>query len=318
MTLIRQQPWQFEKIQTKHTDKSNRKVDHFKLLNNAKSQIGLVITRYGRRLLVESKSGNLYLCTSRRNIGPSVTGDRIIFQATNHDTGVIVALFERTNQLSQAYKLIATNINQLWLIVAIEPRYQFELIDRYLVIAENWGLPIGIVINKIELARDRSKVKADFSRYESAGYSVQYLSVKTRLNIEQLKTKLNTKTQLFLGQSGVGKSSLINTLIPQLNLRVNAISNKTKLGKHTTTNTALYHVPSGGNLIDSPGVAQFQLDTLTNAQIVRGFREFKPFAGQCRFRNCVHIKEPDCGIKTAVKSGEIHPQRYQNYLALIQ
>jgi ribosome biogenesis GTPase len=128
---------------------------------------------------------------------------------------------------------------------------------------------------------------------------------------------LDDKTHIFLGQSGVGKSSLINKLIPDLNLRVKEISRKSKLGKHTTTNTTLYHIPSGGDLIDSPGIREFQLDNLTNKKILNGFREFKPFIGSCKYRNCVHINEPDCAIKNAIKSGQIHHKRYQNYLSLI-
>jgi len=146
---------------------------------------------------------------------------------------------------------------------------------------------------------------------------VHYLSVEAQTNIAELKALLNDKTHIFLGQSGVGKSSLINELIPDLNLRVNEISTKSKLGKHTTTNTTLYHIPSGGDLIDSPGIREFQLDDLTDKEILSGFREFKPFIGQCKFRNCAHINEPNCAIKQAVESGEIHTQRYQNYLNLI-
>jgi ribosome biogenesis GTPase len=135
--------------------------------------------------------------------------------------------------------------------------------------------------------------------------------------VAEFKDQLNNKTHIFLGQSGVGKSSLINELIPDLNLRVNEISTKSKLGKHTTTNTTLYHIPSGGDLIDSPGVREFQLDDLTNQEILSGFREFKPFIGLCKFRNCAHINEPKCAIKDGVESGDINAKRYYNYLNLI-
>jgi ribosome biogenesis GTPase len=146
---------------------------------------------------------------------------------------------------------------------------------------------------------------------------VHYLSVKENINLTQFKNTLNRKSHIFLGQSGVGKSSLINQLIPDLNLRVNELSIKSKLGKHTTTTTRLYHIPSGGDLIDSPGIREFQLDELTNKEILNGFREFKPFIGKCKFRNCAHIKEPKCAIKTAVKNGDINSMRYKNYLNLI-
>jgi ribosome biogenesis GTPase len=223
----------------------------------------------------------------------------------------------RENELSQKDKLIATNIDQLWLVVATEPHYQFELIDRYLILAENSNLPINIIVNKIELLNELDQLSKDFSLYQNINYQVHFLSVKKQLNLELLKDQLANKTNIFLGQSGVGKSSLINTLIPDLDLRVDEISAKSKRGKHTTTNTTIYHIPSGGDLIDSPGIREFQLDDFDAKQIVNGFREFKRLIGKCRFRNCRHINEPDCAVKVALDAGNIHPSRYENYLNLL-
>jgi ribosome biogenesis GTPase len=319
LSLSRRQKWRIEKIQAERISRAQKASSGSDtLLANASSeQTGLVITRYGQHLLVEAESGELYHCTGRQNIKLSVAGDQVIFQTINKSEGVVTALLERDNQLSRSYKIIASNIDQLWLVVAVEPHYQFELIDRYLVVAENAGLPINIVVNKIELSNDLERIKYNFSMYESVGYHVVYLSVKDQINIKQFKTLLDDKTHIFLGQSGVGKSSLINELIPNLNLRVNEISTKSKLGKHTTTNTTLYHIPSGGDLIDSPGIREFQLDDLSNKEILSGFREFKPYIGACKFRNCAHINEPNCAIKEAVESGNIHHKRYENYLQLI-
>jgi ribosome biogenesis GTPase len=318
LDLTRRQKWRIEKIQAERITRANRAADDSDIeLDNNNAQTGLVITRYGQRLLVETESGELYQCTGRRNIELSVAGDQVVFQATDNGEGVVTALLERDNSLTRSQKLIAANIDELWLVVAIEPHYQFELIDRYLVIAENANLPINIIVNKVELSQNFEQVIHDFSMYESVGYSVHYVSVKAQTNVAEFKTQLNEKTHIFLGQSGVGKSSLINELIPDLNLRVNEISTKSKLGKHTTTNTTLYHIPSGGDLIDSPGIREFQLDELTNKEILSGFREFKPYIGECKFRNCAHINEPKCAIKTAVETGGIHPMRYHNYLQLI-
>ena len=318
MDLTRRQKWRIEKIQAERIARANRVADDNELtLESDNAQTGLVITRYGQRLLVEAQSGELYQCTGRRNIELSVAGDQVIFQTTDNNEGVVTALLPRDNFLTRSQKLIAANIDELWLVVAIEPHYQFELIDRYLVVAENAGLPINIVVNKIELSDDYDQVKHDFSLYESAGYSVHYLSVKAQTNVAEFKAQLKHKAHIFLGQSGVGKSSLINELIPDLNLRVNEISTKSKLGKHTTTNTTLYHIPSGGDLIDSPGIREFQLDDLTDKEILSGFKEFKPFIGECKFRNCAHINEPKCAIKTAVEDGAINPKRYHSYLQLI-
>lgn len=318
MSLTRRQKWRLEKIQAERIARANKVSDNSQDLNtDAKAQTGLVITRYGQHLLVESNSGNLVQCTARRNIDLSVAGDQVIFQATDNNKGIVTALFKRDNTLKRSKKLIATNIDELCLIVAIEPHYQFDLIDRYLIVAENQNLPIRLIVNKIELSSNIKQVKIDFAMYEAIGYPVSYLSVKAQTGINTLKAQLNDKTQIFLGQSGVGKSSLINELIPELNLRVNQISTKSKLGKHTTTNTTLYHIPSGGDLIDSPGVREFHLDNLSNKEILNGFKEFKPFINQCKFRNCAHINEPNCGVKNALETDDIHPKRYASYLALI-
>lgn len=318
MSLTRRQKWRLEKIQAERIARANKVADNSQDLDtDAKAQTGLVITRYGQHLLVESNSGNLVQCTARRNIDLSVAGDQVIFHATDNNKGIVTALFKRDNMLKRSNKLIATNIDELCLIVAIEPHYQFDLIDRYLIVAENQNLPIRLIVNKIELSSNIKQVKIDFAMYEAIGYPVSYLSVKAQTGIDTLKAQLNDKTQIFLGQSGVGKSSLINELIPELNLRVNQISTKSKLGKHTTTNTTLYHIPSGGDLIDSPGVREFHLDNLSNKEILNGFKEFKPFINQCKFRNCAHINEPNCGVKNALETDDIHPKRYVSYLALI-
>ncbi|CAC9440121.1 Ribosome small subunit biogenesis RbfA-release protein RsgA [uncultured Gammaproteobacteria bacterium] len=318
MSLTRRQKWRFEKIQAERIARSNKAADNSQDLgSNASAQTGLVITRYGQHLLVESNSGNLVQCTARRNIDLSVAGDQVIFQTTDNNKGIVTALLERDNSLKRSNKLIAANIDELCLVVAIEPHYQFDLIDRYLIVAENQNLPIRLIVNKIELSNNIKQVKSDFAMYEAIGYPVSYLSVRTQIGIAALQAQLNNKTQLFLGQSGVGKSSLINQLIPELNLRVNEISTKSKLGKHTTTNTTLYHIPSGGDLIDSPGVREFHLDNLSDKEILSGFKEFKAFINQCKFRNCAHINEPNCAVKNALEAGNIHPKRYASYLTLI-
>ena len=318
MPLTRRQKWRIEKVQSeriarvnKAASKSEKNIENIEL-----PQKGRVITRYGQRQLVESSTGKLFQCTSRQNIGLSVAGDEVIFQSADNIEGIVTAILPRENELSQKNKLIATNIDQLWLLVATEPHYQFELIDRYLILAENSNLPINIIVNKIELLDELNQLSKDFSLYQNMNYQVHFISIKNQLNLGSLKNQLANKTNIFLGQSGVGKSSLINTLIPDLELRVNQISTKTKHGKHTTTNTTIYQIPSGGDLIDSPGIREFQLDDFDAKQIVNGFREFKALIGQCRFRNCQHINEPDCAIKVALDSGDIHPSRYENYLNL--
>ncbi len=319
MALTRRQKWRIEKIHSeriaraKKTSKNSENID----LNSTQEINGRVISRYGQRQLVESIDGKLYQCTDRRNIGLSVAGDEVVFKKIDNNKGVVTAIQPRTNELKRQNKLIAANIDQLWLVVALEPHYEFELIDRYLIMAENENLPISIIVNKIELAKNLEQVYRDFSIYKNIDYQVYFLSVEKDDNLGSLKSSLSDKTNIFLGQSGVGKSSLINILIPDLDIRVDEISTKTKLGRHTTTNTTIHHISSGGDLIDSPGIREFQIDELSSSQILNGYREFKPYLGKCRFRNCQHVNEPDCAIRNALDLEEIHPARYQSYINLI-
>ena len=319
MPLTRRQKWRIDKVQSEkiaRADKAASKVES-QIDENVKELQGKVITRYGQRQLVEDENGKVFQSVSRQNIGFSVAGDRVLFQRTKNDEAIVTAIYPRNNELKRQDKLIAANIDQLWLVVALEPHYEFELIDRYLIMAENLNLSIGIIVNKIELANSDNEFLDDFTHYQSLGYDVHFLSVKSNINIEIFKNQLISKSHIFLGQSGVGKSSLINSLIPDLKLRVNEISNKSKLGKHTTTNTTLYHIPTGGDLIDSPGVREFQLENLTETEIRNGFKEFKALSDECRFRDCKHISEPNCAVKDALQKGEININRYHSYLNIL-
>ena len=318
MPLTRKQKWRIDKVQSEkiaRADKAASKAESE--LDDEKEYQGRVITRYGQRQLVEDENGIVFQSVSRQNIGFSVAGDKVLFQKTKHNDAIVTAIYPRDNELKRQDKLIAANIDQLWLVVAIEPHYEFELIDRYLIMAENSNLPIGIIVNKIELSSNKSKTENDFLNYQSLGYDVHFLSVKKQINLDFFKEQLVNKSHIFLGQSGVGKSSLINSLIPDLQLRVNEISSKSKLGKHTTTNTTIYHIPSGGDLIDSPGVREFQLDSLTELEIKSGFKEFRALSDACRFRDCRHINEPNCAVKESLDQGKINPNRYQSYLNIL-
>jgi ribosome biogenesis GTPase len=316
--LTRKQKWRIDKVQSDkiaRADKAASKAESE--LDDEKEYQGRVITRYGQRQLVEDENGRVFQSVSRQNIGFSVAGDKILFQKTKHDDAIVTAIYPRDNELKRQDKLIAANIDQLWLVVAIEPHYEFELIDRYLIMAENSNLPIGIIVNKIELSSNKSTIENDFLHYQSLGYAVHFISVKNQTNLDFLKEQLVNKSHIFLGQSGVGKSSLINSLIPDLQLRVNEISSKSKLGKHTTTNTTIYHIPSGGDLIDSPGVREFQLENLTDLEIKNGFKEFRALSDTCRFRDCKHINEPNCAVKESLDQGKINSNRYHSYLNIL-
>ena len=319
MPLTRKQKWRIDKVQSEkiaRAGKAASKVES-QLDKDEIEHSGKVITRYGQRQLVENEQGRVFQSVSRQNIGLSVAGDRVLFQKTKHDEAIVTAIYPRDSELKRQDKLIAANIDQLWIVVALEPHYEFELIDRYLIMAENSRLPIGIIVNKIELSSDEKSTSKDFLNYKSLGYDVHFVSVKNQTNLDTFKEKLVNKSHIFLGQSGVGKSSLINSLIPDLELRVSEISNKSKLGKHTTTNTTIYHIPSGGDLIDSPGVREFQLENLTELEIKSGFKEFKALSSECRFRDCRHINEPNCAVKDSLDQGKISNNRYQSYLNIL-
>lgn len=318
MPLTRKQKWRIDKVQSEKIARADKVASKAESeLDDEKEYQGRVITRYGQRQLVEDENGRVFQSVSRQNIGFSVAGDKVLFQKTKHDDAIVTAIYPRDNELKRQDKLIAANIDQLWLVVAIEPHYEFELIDRYLIMAENSNLPIGIIVNKIELSGKADTTKNEFLNYQSLGYDVHFLSVKKQTNLDFFKEQLINKSHIFLGQSGVGKSSLINSLIPDLQLRVNEISSKSKLGKHTTTNTTIYHIPSGGDLIDSPGVREFQLDSLTELEIKSGFKEFRALSDACRFRDCRHINEPNCAVKESLDQGKINPNRYQSYLNIL-
>ena len=319
MPLTRKQKWRIDKVQSEkiaRAGKAASKVES-QLDKDEIEHSGKVITRYGQRQLVENEQGRVFQSVSRQNIGLSVAGDRVLFQKTKHNEAIVTAIYPRDSELKRQGKLIAANIDQLWLVVALEPHYEFELIDRYLIMAENSKLPIGIIVNKIELSSDEKSTTKDFMYYKSLDYDVHFVSVKNQTNLDTFKDKLVNKSHIFLGQSGVGKSSLINSLIPDLELRVSEISNKSKLGKHTTTNTTIYHIPSGGDLIDSPGVREFQLENLTELEIKNGFKEFKAFSSECRFRDCRHINAPNCAVKDSLDQGKISNNRYQSYLNIL-
>jgi len=317
--LTRKQKWRIDKVQSEKIVRANKAASKVEsqLDEDNLEHSGKVITRYGQRQLVEDEKGRVFQSVSRQNIGLSVAGDRVLFQKTKHDEAIVTAIYPRDSELKRQDKLIAANIDQLWLVVALEPHYEFELIDRYLIMAENSRLPIGIIVNKIELSSDEKSTTKDFLNYKSLGYDVHFVSVKNQTNLDTFKEKLVHKSHIFLGQSGVGKSSLINSLIPDLELRVSEISNKSKLGKHTTTNTTIYHIPSGGDLIDSPGVREFQLENLTELEIKSGFKEFKALSSECRFRDCRHINEPNCAVKDSLDQGKISNNRYQSYLNIL-
>ena len=292
---------------------------------------GVVVTRYGANLDVEDDQGTIHRCTSRRKLSGIVTGDRVIWQAGEHGTGIVLEYLPRETLLTRPDDLgrekpVAANIDQI-VVVSVarsskESAYvlNHNLIDRYVVAAENLGVKPLLLFNKIDLltGEERARLEADVQVYQAITYRCLLTSTKTGEGMAQLADELGDHTSIFVGESGVGKSSLIDTLLPNHALRIGEVSAGSGKGQHTTTATRLYPLPSRGRLIDSPGVREFGLGRCTSDEAAYGFIEFRPLFGQCKFHNCGHIAEPGCAVKAAVASGQIHRRRYENYIEIVQ
>jgi ribosome biogenesis GTPase / thiamine phosphate phosphatase len=284
---------------------------------------GRVVARHGQNLAVADSEGNIHHCLSRQNIGHMVCGDRVVWHATEPGNGVVTARLERDSVLAKPdysgrEKPLAANITLLVIVVAPEPALSEYLLDQYLVTAETIGVPALIAINKTDLISGElgEVFNQRIQLYQDIGYPVARISAHTNDGLDPVIQRLQGETSILVGQSGVGKSSIINALLPDLDLQVGRLSVATKLGRHTTSASTCYSLPSGGELIDSPGVRSFRLLKLSRSELENGFKEFRPFSGHCQFNDCKHLQEPGCAIKQAVENGEITQQRLDNFLHL--
>ncbi|WP_241087125.1 small ribosomal subunit biogenesis GTPase RsgA [Candidatus Vondammii sp. HM_W22] len=282
---------------------------------------GLVITRHGQNLAVADNTGAIFHCLSRQNIGQVVCGDRVVWQPTTKGEGVVTALLQRETALvrpnfSGEERALAANITCLVIVLAPEPTPSTYLVDQYLVAAEKIGVKILIALNKRDLldAAAEQTFDAKFGHYPIIGYPIIRISAKYKHGLDPLIVHLQRETSVLVGQSGVGKSSLVMALLPNIDIQIGRLSESSRLGKHTTSTTTLYILPQGGKLIDSPGVRNFRLGKLTQQQLEYGFRDFNQVLGHCKFSNCSHQREPGCALIEAVKKGDIHQQRLNNFL----
>lgn len=322
--LSKQQRSRIQAIQEQRRRKAGEKAE--KALEQNESALGaprqgVVITRHGQNLAVRDDSGELVHCLFRQNIGELVCGDRVVWQPASENEGVVTARLERRSALirptfGSVEKALAANISLLVVVLAPRPEPSRYLTDQYLVAAELIGVDLVIAFNKCDLVDpdDPNSLLEQFRIYQQIGYPLVPISAKREHGLDPLIERLSGELSILVGQSGVGKSSLVNALLPDLDLQTGRLSHTTGLGCHTTSTTTLYQMPAGGELIDSPGVRSFRLGQIDRHQLARGFREFAPFIGHCRFSNCNHQEEPGCALRQAVADGEIDPLRLENYL----
>ncbi|MBW7982840.1 small ribosomal subunit biogenesis GTPase RsgA [Enterobacillus tribolii] len=293
------------------------------------AQDGIVVSRFGKHADVEASDGRQYRCNIRRTVPSLVTGDRVVWRAGAQEgvKGIVEAVHERTSVLSRpdyydGVKPIAANIDQVIVVSAILPELSLNMIDRYLVACETLEIEPLLVLNKVDLLDDEGRAFAQSAMdiYRHIGYRVLMVSRYTGEGIAELEAELAGRISIFAGQSGVGKSSLLNALLPaeEDGIDVGAVSDNSGLGQHTTTAARLYHFPSGGDVIDSPGVREFGLWHLDPEQVTRGFIEFRDYLGGCKFRDCKHDTDPGCAIRAAVEHGEIAEERFENYHRILE
>lgn len=296
---------------------------------------GLVTKSTGSWYQVLTNDGQKYDCRIKgifrtkgiTTTNPIAVGDRVDFELEpEQGTGVITKLHRRTNyiirksvNLSKQAQIIAANLDQALLIVTLaSPRTSLGFIDRFLVTAEAYDVPAGLVFNKLDLFSDEGlEILADYkSIYENIGYPCYEVSALKGTNVEQVSATIKDKMTLFSGHSGVGKSSLINALVPELQLRTTQISEWHDKGVHTTTFAEIFELPQGGYIIDTPGIRELGVIDIEKNELSHFFPEMRALLNQCRFNSCRHINEPGCAVIKAVEEGEIELSRYESYLSI--
>lgn len=253
----------------------------------------------------------------------AVGDDVVIEQEARGTEWAITEIRDRRSRLARrapgggpGERVVVANVDQVVIVfAAAKPEPHVRMIDRFLVIAEGNGLDARVVINKVELV-DTDEVHARFHDYERAGYPVHYTSVKRNIGLRELHDALTRRTSVLSGPSGVGKSSLLNSMYPGLNLRVGEISESVNKGRHTTVGAVLHPLPDSGYVVDTPGLREVGMWGMPSTELDRCFPEFRPHLNQCRFGDCTHIAEPDCAVRDAVAGGDVSRPRYESYVKL--
>ncbi len=286
-----------------------------------------VLVAYGSHGVVQAASGPPVPCLFRRRVGRPCCGDRVLIRPADDAAWVVEQILPRRNQFMRADQrgrpqVAAANLDRVVIVIAKAPLPSRDLLDRYLVAVHSLGLAPVIALNKVELDVDERAPGADtlarLDEYAELGYPVARTSCKGPPGVDALEALVQGGTSILVGQSGVGKSSLVHRLVPDLDIQTGALSRVTGKGTHTTTTTTRYDLPGGGHLIDSPGVWEYGLWKLEPSVLAAGYPEFSAALGHCRFNDCRHASEPGCAVKAAVEAGDVRAWRYANYLRLLE
>jgi ribosome biogenesis GTPase len=283
---------------------------------------GTIIAAHGRHYVAHA-DGQTLQCVTRGKKTNVAVGDRVHLKKTSEDQAVIEQIAERSTLLyrSDQYKskLLAANITRLFIVVATEPGFADDLVSRALVACEAAGIEAHLILNKTDVEELLPRARERAGIYTGLGYPLHELSARAHPEhaVATLMPLLENQSSIFIGQSGMGKSSLINLLVPDADIAVREISAALDTGKHTTTFTRLYHLPHGASIIDSPGFQEFGLYHLSEGMLERAFVEFRPYLGGCKYYNCRHLAEPQCAVLGAVGEGKIARMRHELYAQLL-
>ncbi len=324
--LTQHQVRRIRKKQAGHNAKADRasnKLNDIDEQSLGEEQPGRVIAHYGTQVDIEYGESESTRCFLRANLDPVTTGDWVSWRQ-GEDMGVVESRQERTSLLSRPdsygkLKPVAANVDQILITVAPKPDFFTNLIDRYIVVAEVNHITPRILINKSDLIDDNNQHLFDLlkQRYESLGYTVAQVSAKQQQGLKPLTDLLKNKTSILVGQSGVGKSSILKALLPESIIQIGELSDAKKKGRHTTTHSQLFHFTEGGECIDSPGIREFGLWNLDKNDVIKGFVELDQASENCKFRDCSHNAEPGCAIQNEIDNGNISTERFESYQRII-
>ena len=287
------------------------------------SEDALVVTTFGRRMDIRLHNGKRRSARVKgRQLRP-VCGDHVAAEPIDNEPDwLITRIHARDNELTRPdsrgrKEVLAANLSLLVCVVADPPKPDWYIVDRYLSAAELMNIGSAVLFNKTDIAQPDAAGTSALAEYSKIGYPVLHCSAVNGSGLDQLQQLLNNEVAILVGQSGVGKSSLINRIAEDPMLRTGAVSSKSGEGRHTTVNSAMLHLPDGGAVIDSPGVRDYAPSIAAVDQIVHGFREIADAGNRCRYANCRHLREPACAVKQAAEDQLISPRRYESYKRLV-